>query len=210
MATIFISKELYNEAKTEVEKILAARTAKGWSISNTLTNWQSAEWYKRATANKSNYDFYKRYTDVADNLLYSDVDEESVLVSFINNDKKMLNFIASEDKQGFFKYDRHLDKVHVGDILRVRFQSGSKDGLHKVFTASKGTDERLKQQFFKEVEGEVRIAEGKEFGFLDDVFLHPTVVSKNNLTAGMTIKGQAMRSFDPKKGQWGWKLIGIE
>ncbi|OKL39971.1 tetratricopeptide repeat protein [Pontibacter flavimaris] len=210
MATIFIAKELYNEARTEIEKIVAARTAKGWSISNTLTGWQKTEWYKRAIAKKSNHDFYKRYTHVADNLLYSDVEEESVLVTFVNSDKKMLNFTASEDKQGFFKYDRLIDKVRVGDTLNVRFQSGSKDGLHKVFTASKGTDERLKQQFFKEVEGEVRIAEGKEFGFVGDVFLHPTVVSKNKLAAGMTIKGQAMKSFDPKKGQWGWKLISID
>lgn len=210
MATIFIKKELYNEAKTEIEKIVAARTAKGWSITNTLTGWQNVEWYKKATAKKSNYDFYKKYIDVADDLLYSDVEEENVLVSFVNSDKKILNFIASEDKQGFFKYEHFLDKVRVGDLLKVRFQGGSKDGLYKVYTASKGADESLKQKFFREVEGEVRIAEGKEFGFIGDVFLHPTIISKNKLAAGMKIKGQAMKSFDPKKEQWGWKMISIE
>lgn len=209
MATIFITQELYDEARTEIERIVAARTAKGWSIPTTITSWQNSEWYKRATVKKSNYDFYKRYNDVADSLLYSDIEEESVLVSFVNSDKKMLNFIVSEDKKGFFKYERLLDKVQVGDILKVRFQSGSKDGLYKVFTASKSTDERLKQKFFNEVFGEVRISEGKEFGFIEDAFLHPTLINKNKLTAGMIMKGQAMKSFDSKKGQWGWKVIRI-
>jgi hypothetical protein len=207
MATIFIKKELYNEARTEIEKIVTARTAKGWPIPNILTGWRNSGWYQQATAKKSNYDFYKRYIDVADNLLYSDIEEESVLISFVNSDKKMLNFIAFEDKQGFFKYDRLLDKIRVGDILKVRFQGEGKDGMFKAFTASQGTDESLKQKFFKEIVGEVRITEGKEFGFVNDVFLHPTVVSKNKLTTGMSIKGQAIKLFDPKKGQWGWKLI---
>ncbi|RAU81319.1 tetratricopeptide repeat protein [Pontibacter arcticus] len=210
MATIFINKELHNEARTEIEKIVAARTAKGWSVPSVLTGWQNTEWYKRATIKKSNYDFYKRYVDVANSLLYSDVEEESVLVSFVNSDKKMLNFIASEDKQGFFKYERLLDKVYVGDILKVRFQGGSKDGLHKVLTASKGTNESLKKKFCKKVEGEVRISEGKEFGFVGDAFLHPTVVSKNKLASGMIIKGHAMKTFDSKKGQWSWKLVNID
>lgn len=189
---------------------MAARSAKGWPIPNVVAQWQASNWYKQATAKKSNHDFYSRYTTVADSLLFSDVEEESILVTFVNSDKKMLNFIDLDENQGFFKYDRLLDKVRSGEILKVRFKRKSNDGLHEAFTVSAGVDEALRDKFLKGVEGVVRIAEGNEFGFVDDVFLHPTIVSKYKLTAGMTLQGQAMKAFDPKKGQWGWKMISVE
>ena len=58
-------------------------------------------------------------------------------------DKKMLNFIASESKFGFFKYERFLKDVKVGDILGVRFQGGSQEGMHQVYTAIKINDEEM-------------------------------------------------------------------
>lgn len=210
MAAIFIQRGLYNEAKTEIEKSVAARLAKGWPVPNIMKGWQSTGWYKGASTKKSNYDFYKQHLDVADDLLYSDVAEESIIVSFVNSDKKMLNFIASEEKQGFFKYERYIDKVNIGDILKVRFKHGSNDGIHQVYTVVETNDAQLRQKFFREFEGEVKIPEGKGFGFVNDVFLPPALVSNRKLATGMAIKGQAIKTFNPDKKQWGWKVISIE
>jgi hypothetical protein len=207
MAKLLITKKLYNEAKTEIELLLKTRNIKGYKIPNEVINWQSEEWYNNASVHRSNLDFYKNHIPEAESLLFYDVPEETLIVEFVNSDKKILNFIASESKFGFLKYDRFFKDVKIGDTLSVRFQGGSNEGMHQLYTAVKINDETFKEQFIKEVEGLVRIPSDKPFGFIEDIFIHPAMVSKLNLTDGISFKGQAIKTYNKEKKQWSWKII---
>jgi hypothetical protein len=207
MARILISRNLFNEARTEIDLLVHSRTEHGFKIPAEVTNWQALDWYKTAVQSKSNFGFYKSYVPIAEALLFSDVPEESVIVEFVNADKKILNFIASETKFGFLKYDRFFSDVKVGDTLKVRFQGGSNEGMHQLYTAIKVNDEAFKKHFMKELQGVVRRPAGKPFGFVDDVFIHPSLVAKYKLTDGMPFTGKAIKSYNQEKKQWGWKLV---
>ena len=207
MARLLIERKLYNEARTEIDLLVHARTANGFKIPPEVTNWQAMDWYRTAVSSKSNFGFYKVYIPIAEALLFSDVPEESVIVEFVNADKKILNFIASENKFGFLKYDRFFSDVKVGDTLKVRFQGGSNEGMHQLYTAVKANDDAFKKKFMKELQGVVRITAGKSFGFMDDVFIHPSLVTKYKLTDGMQFTGKAIKSYNQEKKQWGWKLL---
>jgi len=91
--------------------------------------------------------------------------------------------------------------------LKVRFQGGSNEGMHQLYTAVKINDDVFKSQFMKEVQGSVKITEGKPFGFIEDVFIHPSLVGKYKLTNGMHFAGKAIKSFNKEKKQWTWKII---
>lgn len=207
MARILISKNRFNEAKTEIDLLVESRTSNGFNIPGEVSNWKSQDWYMNATLKKSNLDFYKNHIPEAESILFYDVPEELIIVEFVNSDKKILNFIASESKYGFLKYDRFFKDIKIGDVLKVRFQGGSNEGMHQLYTCVKINDEKFKKQFFIEVEGQVRIQEGKTFGFLKDIFIHPSLVSKLNLKDGMSFKGNAIKTYNKEKKQWGWKLI---
>jgi hypothetical protein len=209
MARLLIARKLYNEARTEIDLLVHARTEHGFKIPAEVTNWQAMDWYKTAVQSKSNFGFYKAYLPIAEALLFSDVPEESVIVEFVNTDKKILNFIATETKFGFFKYDRFFTDIKIGDTLKVRFQGGSNEGMHQLYTAIKDNNQDLKRQFIKELKGVTKIPLGKNFGFLDDVFIHPSIISKYKITDGMKITGHAIKSYNSEKKQWGWKLISI-
>lgn len=204
---LLIKKKLYAEAKKEIELILHAREEKGWKIPNVINLWIEQDWYKNIQTNKSNNEFYKRYNEQAEDLLFYDVPEESIIVDFVNTNKKILNFIASEKKFGFFKYDRFLKKVNTGQTLCVRFSHGTVGGSYQVFTVSKCDNEGFKNKFLKAVEGKVRIQEGKSFGFLNDIFIPPPIVAKEKLSDGAHIKRSAIKSYDSKKKQWSWRII---
>ena len=133
--------------------------------------------------------------------------EVSVIVEFVNADKKILNFIASETKFGFLKYDRFFSDVKVGDTLKVRFQGGSNEGMHQLYTAIKSKDDDFKRNFMKEVSGRIKIPASKSFGFLDDNFIHPSIVTKLKLSDGMEFSGTAIKTYNQEKKQWGWKII---
>lgn len=207
LASILISKKLYNEAKTEIETLVKVRTEHEFKIPVEVTSWQNQEWYQAATPAKNNQQLYQHHTFAADSLLFSDLTEEPIIVDFVNTEKKILNFIASEKKFGFFKYDRFLKDVKVGDILKVRFQDGTIGGHYQAYTVTKTEDEDFKKQNLKEIEGLVKIPVGKPFGFLDQVYIHPTTVSKMKLTDGMHIKAKAIKTYNQEKKQWSWKLI---
>lgn len=207
MARLLIARKLYNEARTEIDLLVHARTKHGFKIPAEVSNWQAMDWYKLAVPSKSNFGFYKAYAPTAESLLFSDVPEESVIVEFVNADKKIVNFIASEIKFGFFKYDRFFSDVKVGDTLKVRFQGGSNEGMHQLYTAIKVNDDAFKTQFIKELTGVIRIPTGKTFAFLDDVFIHPSLVTKYKLIDGKQFTGKAIKSYNQEKKQWGWKLL---
>jgi len=207
MAGLLIEKKLFNEARTEIDFLVKARMEHGFRIPNEVANWQEQEWYKNAIASKSNFDFYKAYVPPAESLLFSDIHEELVIVEFVNSDKKILNFIASESKFGFFKYDRFFKDVKVGDTLKVRFQGGSNGGMYQVYTAVKAQDNDFKSHFMKQVSGVIKIPSGKAFGFLEDVFVHPAIITRMKLSDGAHLEGLSIKSYNQEKRQWGWKLI---
>lgn len=209
MAHWFISHTMFNEAKTEIELIIKARSANEWKIPSEIQNWTTQSWYTNAAVKKSNFDFYKQYLSVADNLLYTDIPEEIVVIEFVNADKKISNFIASEKKFGFFKYDRFVDALRVGDTLKVRFDGNGSEGHFKLLTLERHDDESFRHQFIKPISGEIRITEGKPFGFIQDSFVHPALVKRYNLRNQQQVNGRIIKSYNNEKKSWGWKLFEV-
>jgi hypothetical protein len=210
MAKILIPRKLFNEARTEIDLLVQTRTEHGFKIPVEVTNWQGMDWFKTAVPSKSNFGFYKAYVPIADALLFSDVPEESVIVEFVNADKKILNFIASDSKFGFFKYDRFFKDVKVGDTLKVRFQGGNSEGMFQILTAEKFWDDNLRNEFMKDISGEVEMQIGKPFGFIDNVYIHPSIVAKYKLENGHHCNAVALKSFNNAKKEWGWKIIELQ
>jgi hypothetical protein len=187
--------------------LVHARSEHGFRIPAEVTNWQAMDWYKTAVPTKSNFVFYKAYIPIAEALLFSDVPEEFVIVEFVNADKKILNFIASETKFGFLKYDRYFSDVRVGDTLKVRFQGGSNEGMHQLYTAIKVKDDHFQGKFMKQVSGKVKIPQGKTFGFIEDVFIHPSLINRFKIFDGQDFSASAIKTYNKIKKEWNWKLI---
>jgi transcription termination factor Rho len=79
--------------------------------------------------------------------------------------------------------------------------------MHQIYTAIKVDDDAFKKQFMKDVQSVVRISADKPFGFMDDVFIHPSLITKYKLNDGMQFTGKAIKSYNKEKKQWGWKLL---
>ena len=104
----------------------------------------------------------------------------------------------------------------AGGLSALRGQSGRRATHRRAGRRLEGVgrgQQRLRhrplQENRREVEGEVRIPAGKSFGFLGDVFVHPSMVTKRNITNGMHLKGVSLKAYNPEKKQWGWKLFNI-
>ncbi len=205
-AGLLIHQKMYSEAKTELERILAVKTAMQTRIPNEVQMWIASDWYKTTEKRNDNFSLYNHYAPQAEELLFADIPEETVVVEFVNRDRKILNFVKDQDKKGFFKYDRLLRDPQIGDVLKVRCRENPSEGRYMVYTVKKGNPEECNALTI--VNGDLRIIPAG-IGFIDDVFVDKSVIAKFNLTNAQQINGKAILSFNKSKNQWGWKLISI-
>lgn len=208
-AEMLVEKQMYNEAKTEIGKVIATRSKQNWKLPNQIARWVEQDWYKSAKALKDNEVLYSKHSKNAEEILFQDIPEEIIAVEFVNENKQMLNFVKDKYKHGFFNYSGRVNKPQIGDILKVRFSGDGQDGFYKVLTAKKA-ESHLPTEAIKAFKGVLKLIAPQNFGFAEDIFIEPKLIQDNNLANGQTVTGRAILSFNPKKNQWGWKAFDLE
>jgi len=208
-AKVLIEKRMYNEARTEIQRIIETREKKKWPIPKQIVLWTEQEWYKSATVKKDNQDLYSSHIKQAEEILFQDIPEEIIAVEFVNENKSMLNFVKDKRKFGFFNYSGNLTKPQIGDLLKVRFNGDGQDGFYKILSAKKA-DSNVASDAMKDFEGTIKVISPQNFGFIEDIFVEPKIIEESKLTDGQQVKGRAILSFNKKKNEWGWKAIEIK
>lgn len=208
MAGLLIKNEYYNEAKTEIEKIIATREGNEWKLPAQIQQWTEQDWYQSAAALENNQEFYKQHVKEAEELLFADVPEELIVVEFVNQNKKILNFVKDKETSGFFKYDGFIQSPQIGDLLKVRFNGEPRDQFYKVLSIEKANSDAVSPAV-KEFEGRIKILDNLNIGFVEDVFIEPRIIEDNQLEQGQKISGKAILSYNKKKEEWGWKAVNV-
>lgn len=206
---ILVEKNLYVEAKTEIQKIIATREKHGWKLPNQLVQWTEQDWYKSIHAKKDNQGLYSSHFKKAEEILFQDVPEELVAVEFVNENKNLLSFVKDRQKYGFFNYSGHLEKPQIGDFIEVRFNGGGQEGFFKILSAKKSNSIALPEAV-KNFEGILKIIPPLNFGFVEDVFIDSNFIIERKLESGQHLNGRAIQTFNKKKSEWGWKILSLD
>ena len=200
-AKILIERKMFSEAKTEINRIINLKEQKESSIPGELQQWILQPWFSEIEAQKNNLPLYQNHSSLAEELLFQDEVEETIVVSFVNSDKKMLNFIQSKTKQGFFKYDKFINDPQKGDILKVRYQGEPQDDFYRIATLKYSENEVC--EMVRIIAGNIKIIPSG-IGFLEDCFIDKNLIEYNGILDGQAIKAKALLSFNKKKNDWGW------
>ena len=210
LAEILIKKELFDEAKTEINKIIATRESHSWKVPQNILKWTNEPWFNDAIEKPNNKDYYDNFIQEAEKLLFNDIEEEIVVVEFVNKDKKILNFIKDKTHHGFFSYKNLKIRPKIGDFLKIRLQKKVNDGPSRVYTAKVlDSSEQVESEAIKLFSGQINIPAGKNFGFLEDIFVSPDFIEKHTIVNRQELSGKAILSFNKKKNDWGWKCYDL-
>jgi len=207
LAEILIRQNKFQEAKTEIEKILFDRISNNWKIPNQVKEWTEQDWYKKTQSQNDNFSFYEQHIKIAEDILFADIPEEIVVVEFVNEVKSILNFIKNKTKHGFLKYSDMIEKPKIGDLICVRFNGEGQNGFYKALSIKKAPNDAVCIAV-KDFQGNLKMRERSSFGFVEDIFIEPSLIVKQKLNKNDFIKGKAILSFNKKKNEWGWKAIG--
>ncbi len=204
LAEILIKKNKFEQAKTEIEKILLARNENNWKIPKQIVEWIKQDWYINYASFKDNLSFYKQYLKIAEEILFADIPEETVLIEFVNENKSIINFVKDKSKHGFFSYSGMIDKPKIGDLINVRFNGEGLNGFYKVISIKNASNDSVCNAI-KNFQGNLKMRDTANFGFVDDIFIEPNLIVKHQLNNNDIVKGKAILSFNKKNNKWGWK-----
>ena len=83
LAKLLIEKQLYNEVRTEIEAVLNEKQESGHKVPNQLQQWQQESWYAQAQLLNDNKALYNKYKGQAEAILYEDIPQEVIVLSYI-------------------------------------------------------------------------------------------------------------------------------
>lgn len=212
---LLLEKEMFAEAKYELDKLLATRKQKNWKISQQHLDWQQENWYDAHEA-AQNRDTLKVYALKAEEIIYRTLPYQDVFVSYINEEKQVVNFIYIDEfknpQDGYFYMDdllNHDITWQVDQPFKLKmFEDAKKKSLFKVFDVQPG-DEAFVSHFIKEDYGLVSRESYNDFAFVDNVYIPAFLVKKYQLNDFETIKYVKKRNYNKKRSEWGWKVIDI-
>ena len=209
LTKLLIEAGCYDEAKTEIAMILKLCFQNKWEIPQSVTDWGEESWYDQAFVKENNLSMYQSYRSGAEELVFEDIPQRKVVIEAVNQSKKILNFLASDRSRGFFKFEKFLTKVEVGDVFLVRMKETKIEGRYNVFNIRRLREKTI-PGVLQTFSGEVIIPEGKPYGFANSMYITPALCETYNLGHGDFIAGMAMISYNKKHEEWGWKIISID
>jgi hypothetical protein len=207
-AGILVERQLYSEAKTEIQKVISTRESHDWQLPIQVTQWLEQDWFKSSPEKRDNKDFYNRFAKKAEELLYHDIPEEIIAIEFVNEDKNILNFVKNKQKVGFFNYAGLIVKPLAGELLKARINKEGENGFYRVLTVEKAENGESSPAI-KNFCGPLKVIPPQNFGFIEDVFIEPKLIQNQNLITGQPVAGKAILSFNKKKNEFGWKAIYV-
>jgi hypothetical protein len=210
LANLLIKKNLLPQAKFEINKIIEIKKSNEQHIPYEIQDLTSNKWYAETELIQSNFKFYTNNSEIAEDLVYEDIAQKHVgIVEFINKEKGIAYFLIDKQIKGNFKTKRFKLKFQVGNIyeFKIQEQNGETEKFYKVLSL-KETTNKPNQEMIKEFSGILNL-NGKTFGFIDNIFISPDLITNEKIIENSTIKGIAIYSFDKKKNKYGWRAVKI-
>lgn len=217
MIPLLVKRELFSNAKFEVDQLVSTRMQKWGKISQRIADMKNESWYSKATTSGSRENL-KEYADRAEEILYQTLPYTNIFVTYVNEQKGVINFAYLDKhhiKKGYFYMDSIDEKQDwdTDQILKVKMLEDKKRAdLYKIYAIAPG-DETFIQHFIQTAIGYVDKEYSNPFAFVDDVYIPPHLVKKHTIQNFDEVSYIKRRTFNKKKNTWGWivdKINSVE
>ena len=201
----------FPEAKAEIEALCTARKLLDLPIPGEIANLMKEDWYPATEANKSNLDFYLKRLPQANALLKDDSAPQPGIVTACYEATRGVFIQFDLDKVALYKYGKTSDQrtYAVGDLVTVSVQEVLIGGHRRYEALSAEPGDKLPaEEFVKQISGDLKMPQKSDaaaFGFIADIYAPPDLVK--GFQNGAKVKGIAIKEFNKKRNQYGWRAI---
>jgi hypothetical protein len=202
LIAFLVKSEKYDLAKGELDKLIKLRENQGWGLRSIHQRYLGSAWYQQASPTHIDYNVH---TSKAEGLLgINPLQTIEVIISHINEDKKVFSFLTREKRQGFGKYFKKPEMWKVYSI-NGRFGKGDFFEVGKM-----GKSENKDFPLLRSISGNVVKKPQHAFAFAEGVFVDPCLVEQFQLKDQDRVEGKAVLSPVKGKKEWAWKMVELQ
>lgn len=202
--------QYYADARFYLDKYIQVKRDTQTKVSNEVQNMLKEAWYIEADGQNPTYDL--DYMTITNDFLFKDVPETDAVVSFVNKDKKMATVVYGKYMEGYFKFDRFVKKLNVGDSIKIRIHEVSSEGFMKVFSV-RVSDTQLISDYCKSEIGTITTNSAHSVYFLksgnESFYIPSNIADKMHLVVGEPMSAIVLYTYNKKKEQWGWSCVKL-
>ena len=217
----FLLQHDYENASYQLHKYVSEKNRQQKMLSRDVWHLTQEQWFQQYTP-KQRPKVGIDYLAITDELICGDIPLHVGVVSKVNTDKKMVTVVYGNEKSCFFKYDRFMKTVHLGDILMLKWEEISDNGFVKPLICTKVDEEAAKNlqtadealdSYYRKVSGTTRTNRMHTAWFLkfddDSAFIPHDYWSRHPLQPSQSLTAHVLRVFNQARGEWGWRCIKI-
>ncbi|WP_371298010.1 DUF7016 domain-containing protein [Paraeggerthella sp.] len=214
-AKIFISKEMFDEARTEIETIASFRRASGWKTSEFIEEAQEQGWYSTSESRGSNLESYRAMSNGADEIVASDLPWTDFYVEWKNEEKGLVGIVTEGASSNSYNRSSIKDKelsllVQEGFVYKghIGFEGHSLIG-----PVEDCPESQLKRVFTSAYSGTLDLV--KNFAFVRtgsaSLWVSPSVLEGLGAKQFQNVSGYCRKVYrEPKKpfehARWEWEI----
>ena len=207
MCDMLVARNLYNEARTELDSAIAIYNRKQWHLPYEYQDYTQEQWYINAVSNNNNNAFYIQHVFDAEELMFADKALLTIVVAHVDKNAHKAYFSTIDRQKGSFMTDRlpRRKQPSVGDVLKCRMECV--DGRWKLYTIEKVEDcGEYEGVLVKHIKDRVHVKDSG-IGFVKDVFVPSQILS--GISNGDVVEIAAVLSYNKMKSVWGWTAVKI-
>ncbi len=204
----FINHNMFDEAHEELDKIIQVKEYNKWKIHAALLAHKSKDWYLGSSNRRQSMKTYSRFAKDGESVLFNDQPTKMAVISAYLPDRGVA-FIVTEDlTNAKFKVSKYrIYNPEPGMLLQVITETV--EGTVEVVQAKPATVQ-THEKLFQIVEGRIKIINTGQFGIVNAVFVPQELIAQAGIHDGDPAIVKALRSYDKKKDNWGWKAISLK
>jgi hypothetical protein len=205
----FLSRNMLNEAHEELDTIIKIRNENNWKIPKELSENLEKQWYLNSVNARIAQKTYNNAAIKADEILFEGQPKDTAVIAHFNTENKTAILVTEKLKTLYVKMNKYPIKNPKEGMLIELFFDNNRQQKHPSWL--KISDLKQHEKLLKTVSGKLNIYKDGQFGKVEDIFVPKHLLALVQKSAIDTyVKVSAIRSYDKKKEQWGWKAILLQ
>ncbi len=198
----------YDAGRTELDLAAQARMRFGGGrIPESLRLSMESQAYQQGRSGPNNWGRYRRIRPLARIFSVGDLPSIWGLLLHVKTlddpRKQRLVIQTGEDTVHGYPITLLLDEAEDGDWLEIWLDPATE----RAALIASGVPEQM-PEWVREAQGTL-VRHAKGFGFVEDLFIPPFMITNLPTTLGLKVDVRATWSFDQKRNEWKWKVVRV-